>query len=488
MNENTVTKSVRNSDTISASIELGTYIPNLPRSSSLPVSLDFHLWFLDYFKLSEPDGSVSEPNAGLLRFAAYLLSADHRWDKDYDGDDEVLIPADWPRVREIFKPGCKDKNFNAEQAIQSFSKRIWKITTREPDHFLHQCRCVVDQKLPPQLVLKLRQELTSPSSGGYVDLVTGFPFEVVAPDLAPSVETTIEGLRIHLNELDRSKFACIQGRIVEARELVSKQEWSVKKMQRELVILRKMEVDAKPLYRAVPGTKRLYAGSWLNLKRKVRDEVTKDLWKFDLKAAQLHISAAIWDWDIEPYKREGSVWTYMLHSLGSSKNNQACKDELKTLVYASLFGANQKTLRDRAQHVGGSNTLKGPLMKDILQARQKTIAVLKRGDELEDAWGQKFKVNAAGPREEAKQVRSIMGATCQSYELRLLIPLIDLAKKKGLTTVAILHDCIYGEGDWEPILDELKAELKRVSLEVLGKEIELEITPPKAYSSLKLAA
>lgn len=480
------TANLRNSDINLASLEPETN--TVLSSYSLPVSQSFRNWFLSHFNL---DLEVNQDRS-LLRLACYLLGGTGSWDStdpDSPLEQTHTILVSQKILRDVMKPGSRDNNFNASEALAIFHKRMWSLTTETFDYTQNQARKVTSQKLPPGLRVRLRTELQH-SLTDPVDLATGLALTAPVPRLAPSPIDEVEELRTDLNRLPSSSFYAISDRIPDAKAFVQRQEWPVERQLRQLTLLRQIEGDAQPRYRAVEGTTRLYTSgpTWLGLMREVRDQVTSSYWKLDLKAAQLHISAALWGWDIEPYAANGGIWAHLLREIGKNSNNQQAKGELKTFIYACVFGAEIRTLRTRAENMGHPELMTSPLIREILTARKDVEAKLLAGQPLIDAWGTEYRLTETKFRARSKQVRSIIAAVCQSYELKLLIPLIDLAKSKGLDTVAILHDCIYGTGDWEPVLNDLNAELGRVSMELLGKPVTLEATPPKPERQICKAA
>lgn len=482
-------KSSRNSEVILGSTEPETNTVYLSdRTPSLLVSSSFRDWFITFFKLSNPDGSVTDSKLQLLRLAGYFLSNPGRWSPD---SDESVIPVGQRVLREMMKPGSHDNNFNAARALQDFSKQMWKLTVAEYDYLSGETRSISSQKLPLELRTRLKEELKLVVNETFVDLVTGLRSATYQPGTNPSQVPEVEGLRLSLNRSPSSLFLDLESRIPEAKDFVLRQEWKEDRIRRQLLILRQVEESPKPNYKAVSGTSRLYSvgASWLHLMRPVREVLTSDYSKLDLRAAQLNISSALWGWDIKPFQAsDGSVWTYLLQNHGFNKNNQSMKDQLKTFIYAALFGAETKSLSQKALAMGISDLLKDPMVQEMLKARKAFQKRLEDGEAVSDAWGQEHSVTETGSQKRRKQIRSIMAAICQSYELRMLIPLINHAKEKGYETVAILHDCIYGQGDWSPISSQLESLLANVSLETLGQDVTLEAKFPATQLAMPRAA
>lgn len=468
----------------------GIVVEQYPRNDEVsqwyPVSSEFRSWFLRRFKL---DGSeIAGRDLLLLRLAAFLLPGAHL--DDEDGDAIVL---GYGFMLRVLRPGRKGSDMNIGNLIKEFPKRFWEIEVEQKDHWNGKARRVTKQVFPLELRTQLDLENERMVGGEAVDLVTGLPWKPPSlPEGSDSPIPEVEEVRTYLNALPESLFTAIAEKVPEAITRASGARWPIEKKRCQKAILRSILANAKPLYKAVPRSSRLYAHgpNWLGLKKLLRGVLTPHLWKMDLASAQLRIAGALWGFDVSRFLVDGSVWTHLLRACGERPDNLAMKSKIKKLVYTALYGGCRHTLAADARELGHPGLLKDPLFKAVLEARDPVLDRLAGGEEFVDAWGNRLKIEPPNPGKEAtkpqrkKQARSKMAAVCQSYELKLLIPVFKYAEQHpGLQIVALLHDGIYAVGDWAPHLEAIQDLVNAEAQTLLGIEVPLDCQAPEALAS-----
>jgi hypothetical protein len=461
-------------------------IGNIPNSNintspygfyaSLPVTSSFRLWFLTNFGYGEEelkDSSLLE----LLRLAAYLLPGGY---SGYSDDEhEMCIVMSHSFATAIARPGSKGKSLKVRELLAKFQEKFWLLDIVEADRLDGRALTIVGQSYPLALKTKLDEMANSPADCQWVDLIAGCPWIPPSRDnLQASKVPEVEKIRLKLNSLDPSHFNSILSQIDGVvRKVDGRKNWSVDQKRHQKALLRQIALNPKPYYKAVDGTTRLYAegASFLGLSRDVRELLTGQFWKFDLSAAQLRIASALWGFELIVDPKDGSVWTYLLRQIGCRSHNKDVKNKLKGFIYPALFGQCKTRLKARANSIGMPGLMKDPMVVAILAKRDKVLERLKNGETMKDAWGNSYMVDSAKNKNTNSQARSIMAAICQSYELKLLLPIFDYAEQHGLTIVALLHDGIYCAGDWEPHILEIEQIIEQRSKDFLGVLVPITV-------------
>lgn len=196
-------------------------------------------------------------------------------------------------------------------------------------------------------------------------------------------------------------------------------------------------------------TVRLHAlgGNPHQFPRELRKKLFGGLIEADLKAAQLSIVAELWK--VEPLRvllRDGrSVWKVLADAADVPLDTH--KPLLKRTVYSIVFGMSERNLvkqlvcgvplepevsldRRRARRL-----LRHPILSGLMEARAQQIEAVNRAGGLQDAYG-RFQVVTR-----RRRARSILSHVVQSYELRLMEPILDvLDRQPQLYLVSWLHD------------------------------------------------
>lgn len=456
---------------------------------SRPVSKVFRSEFLNLFGISCDPNQVDSQSTELLRLAAIFLPGGHSDYAARSEDHHILLKYDF--AMSVMRPGHTSKDVSVRQVLSEFQKRFWKLEVEESNRWERKALTVTGQRLPIALKKALDEEFARfPEE--MVDFVHGYPWEPkhAQSSLDTSKISEVERVQEYLNDIPDETFQGMRARIPDALDLIDRRkEWSQMQKRHQRAILARLQVDMKPHYQAVSQSPRLYpaGASWLGLKREVRNELTVDLWKFDISSAQLMITSALWKYQVQV--ENGSAWTYLLHQCGKQAHNAEFKGHLKEFIYSALFGMGKTGLNDLAWRIGCKNLINDPQVVSILKARERVIQDLKSGRELEDAWGRSYRVTNASNLKEMSQVKSIMACVAQSYELKLLLPVFDYAEQHDLQIVGLLHDGIYCSGDWSQHVEIIKDLVNQESLKVLGIPIGLDVkAPEQSKPEVQLAA
>ncbi len=274
---------------------------------------------------------------------------------------------------------------------------------------------------------------------------------VEAMKSSPCPETT--RLLEHLNGLPSNSFAAIRERIPGAHKLVDE---IGRDAERQHNLLRAVELHCQPLYQPVGGSVRVYSlnESFLRLKREVREHLTCEWLEADLRSAQLAIVAARWNCaQLADYLQQGkSIWPKLLGSLGLALDGEQ-KSLVKELVYAVVFGMDERNLKALAarqwpQVPDPWDRLKrNRLLGEVLRARRLAFRRIRADGGATDAFGRTLRLASRGRSHGAYQpdnAKSLLAQVAQSWELRLMLPILDLAEENrgssGFRVMMWLHD------------------------------------------------
>lgn len=462
---------------------------SLPLSLSIPVTQDFRSWFLTYFGLKNVKPRTQDYK--LFRLASFLLPGSHTNFSEDDSEPEIVLSSEF--VSHVVRPGGTGKDLNIEDLLAEFNKRFWKVKYEDACRFNGRARKVTEQSYPKKLLAKLQEEEELIGVKPMIDLVSGEPWPYdINFNLPGSTVPEIEQIRKELNAIPASEFEHIKGLVPKAIKYAkARKDWNTHRVRHQVGMLRSIASNPKPQYKAVKKTKRLYAhgASWLGVSRGIRDFLTQSFWKFDLSSAQLRIASAIWKFPIHCDPEDGSVWTKLLRDCGSRPNNKSLKNDLKSFIYPALFGDSEFSLRTRARDMGHPDLMKNSQIQEILTARKEVTERLRNGEEMKDAWGNVHRVNLSLKESAASQTRSIMAAICQSYEIKLLLPVFDYAKEHNLQIVALLHDGIFATGDWAPHVAKVQELINEEAQRILGVDMPLDAkAPTPSEEKMTLAA
>jgi hypothetical protein len=271
----------------------------------------------------------------------------------------------------------------------------------------------------------------------------------------------------------------------------------------QLNILKSIKVQPQPMYGTVPRSTRAFATneSVLRLHRDLRKILTQDWITADLRSAQLAIVAKVWEVpEIEQYLIAGqlskrSIWDDLCAYMGLEMNSTN-KAKVKTPLYSITFGAGRKRLHALfAREFGKGNGRqaydkfrKHPIIRALLIARSRQLKAIRLAKGGTDAFGRFLKLekrHKTGYVYMFDNSRSILACIAQSYELQLLLPVINLSmneqlKEHGFTITTFLHDGFtfdsFKTADQQRWKDKL-AQVVKEEADRLGIRTELEFEP-----------
>jgi hypothetical protein len=281
-----------------------------------------------------------------------------------------------------------------------------------------------------------------------VHLVTGEPWRPTSTarirkeDLASAttIQPTVRQVRSildYLNSLPSNVFAMkVRTNIAKAIEVASKLEG--RHRQGELAKLHRIVSQPQPFYgpSKEERTVRVFAQNVAiqNLKNEVKYALIDGWVTFDLRSSQLAIVSKDWEGldDLRVWLSDfenNNVWR-RLTPLFPSIPTSTSKPALKTAVYSVCYGAEkQRIRRDLADGIGVAPDDVEPFFQDpfiakvLEQRRLMTKEIIKAKDIL-DCFGQTIVCTGK------ENVRSVMAQLSQAQEMALLLPAIDLAKKR----------------------------------------------------------
>jgi len=256
----------------------------------------------------------------------------------------------------------------------------------------------------------------------------------------------------YLNESAPHRWATVRDILPELRNMADAIE-NVHSRDYAYATINAVEHQPQPFYAPVDNSPRIYTtqATILGLPRALRTRLIEYMgWhSLDLAHAQLSIVAKVWDIpELQTFLSDGGrFWPVMLDRMGYDNSK---KDRLKTALYALIFGAGAarlKTYFANAEEYARWKT--HPLIQALFKARTATMKRIREQGYAEDASGKRWDymewIETDDTRKytyTANNVRSIMAAVAQSYELALLSPILDIVEGAGrnVQITYYLHD------------------------------------------------
>lgn len=364
-------------------------------------------------------------------------------------------------------------NYSGISFLRSYWLNVWPFNVSDWSFASGLCRVVMELSWPPEIEVLLWQELNTlpEDKKDRVYLISGEPYskkktsaliklEVVEARQFIQTAKQSKELMTYLMDLRPNRFTRMLKNMNDALDVVK--TLSPEKQARELKILSRLSDDAQPLYRTSPNSPRIfpYRDNVLSLQRDVRKAMTKDWIECDLRNAQLAIVAKIWDMSMvnEFLKTNQSIWTYLAGSLQVELTPEVKKALKHEFLYPICFGESKKVLQQAVREVfeeelgikNAYNTLFNlPLVQEIWKARANKVKHIHENKGIRTAFGEWLplkKVNGAW------NTLSLLAQEAQSYELKLLLPILDIAKTSNddVVITAWQHDgfdctCLHNE-------------------------------------------
>ena len=361
-------------------------------------------------------------------------------------DGKILLARD--TMAELFGYSSIPSYFNSGRMFRGFAEAVQKFTWSDFSKVESRARVVESLIWPKEINKALELERKKLfHEEGRVYLISGYPFSKKKQNefmkqekfeasalTANNKETQL--LLAYMNSIPNNLYAYLikrnGGRALDAILNLDSDighQWS---------ILSSIVDDYNQLYKPSQKTVRIFpfGERIVSLKSEIRRALTHGLIEADLKSSQFAIAATLWD--IPSVKqflsKGGSMWEY-LYQLGSTD-----KDKLKKVLYSLMFGMHYRGIMAQLEAIGVSyeDFISLSLIHDLLKARNREINRIKQNNGATTCFGQFLSIKD-------HDVKSILAQCCQAMELKLLLPVIELAienkdRKHGFTIALWQHD------------------------------------------------
>lgn len=193
-------------------------------------------------------------------------------------------------------------------------------------------------------------------------------------------------------------------------------------------------------------TSRLFTKNHIpNLRKDLRLELTKGLVEVDLMNSQLAINCRNWQMqDIEAIlERDGNIWKSLQKDHGLSENEfKLVKPALKRAIYIPSYGGRKrKLIKKVSEDLSGYESIISvdrivahPMVNRILRAANRQMKEIRKNKGGTDAFGEFI------PLTEERTARSILAQISQSYEMYLLLPVVEYLESTKSKVVFWMHD------------------------------------------------
>lgn len=437
---------------------------------------------------------------GLFELCLTLRSAAEDAEDIYQG---IYVGADLLARLEGKEHLLKHKNYSGVTFLKDYKRDVAPIVWTEHNYKEHMARRIIHRGIPDQLLIAYQQELQIPAHKleHRVWLRNGLVFspktqhQVRVEDQQAALERLEEAgcdeakqFMAYLDTLPPARFTKMLSYMPEAYGEAAKANPYTR--DRQFEILRAIEDQCQPFYApsAQGRSVRLFStnDSLTRLSRKIRKILCRDWITLDLKAAQFAICARLWNVPIaQEFLQEGqSLWRYLFMALDVMPTEEH-KAGLKKMLYALIFGAgrakNQAIEQARKNYLPDYPDLTArffdnPLIDAFYKARRDQQKVVERNGGAYDAFENFIPLKC--DEHDRPSPRSVLACQAQSYELRLLWPIIQWAwESKDFDIMLYLFDgiCIAPRDKHrvKPLIKRLQDKVKETA-ESLGIVTSLE--------------
>ncbi|WP_146202835.1 hypothetical protein [Deinococcus irradiatisoli] len=252
-----------------------------------------------------------------------------------------------------------------------------------------------------------------------------------------------------LNQIPAKSFAPFAKRLPEAQAHVQA-EMSGDKRIGQLRILSSVSTFFPPTYKQVRNSERLFpvGDSVAYLSSDVRKILFSGTWSADLSNAHLVIAARLWGLDnlLGVIEETGSIWPYLLQKLQLPEEK---KDEVKTAIYATVYGKPEAQLKGQITRELGKEVtdryMALPMTATLLEGRERHMAGIRTCGGITDAYGNFCSLADTGKDDEDAALRTILSREVGSYEFRVMAAAAEVIHgSSGQAWIPLwLHDGIY---------------------------------------------
>jgi hypothetical protein len=376
--------------------------------------------------------------------------------------------------------------YNATPFLRAFSADVAPIDTSTWRYVEGQARVVRSPVFTPDICAARNDELRSPALMERVAFVNGKPYTrdtrrdrreadcARAKRLMPgAVDTPTHDLLAYMNSLPPHRFtktldhlpaasAAVESAMIAWHERERRRGYPAEQLEERLKIAERLRLrqysllcavaeQPQPFYKPVAHSARIFPcnESVLSLMRQVRAAMIPDWVGFDLRSAQLAICAVTWG--VRPLQSflesHRSIWD----ELGAGAD-ESLKAACKSGIYALTFGAYQTTveyefLKEGRTRAEARRFLQHPLVQAMCEARAAQFETIITDGGAENCFGRwlspPLKWNARC-RHWRPNLRSVLAQLAQAWELRLLLPVLNLARTTDQFRIMLwVHDGVY---------------------------------------------
>lgn len=311
-----------------------------------------------------------------------------------------------------------------------------------------------------------------------VDVFTGYPVNMSPGEVLGSNVTDIEALRTRLinqgldyNPLLEKNFKVAFGTVAVLENIAER--------VKQFSILNKIRQSPQPQYSAVKKSMRLYAkgASFQVLSRETRKTFFTGMAQFDLKHAQLVIVSKLWEApELLDYFNGSPVWSSLIAETSfTGISSSVIKATIKKGIYTLIFGGTyENAVTNMAQESGlaiwkvkqAISACK--FFKLLESASNRFSETIKKTKTCKDAFGNELCISKLT----AKEIRSIKGCQAQSFEVAVMIPIVNYLMDKGFNCWLLLHDGFIADSEAFRLYPELKL-LTELTSSNYGMKLEL---------------
>jgi hypothetical protein len=402
------------------------------------------------FLLTRLPAAASDRALWLL--LGYLL-LDPRFDK---GDGRILLCANILAAVEGQLPQWRSRNYKAWRILQRLKKEVLPDFEWLPfDQNSKRCRRVGRLGLPEDVARALEEEWRTPAAQmeRWVYYDTGAVYNrrsrciqreearTAAQKLRASAEATERVLR-YMNGLDPNRFTRILKHVPEALDYALGIE-EVSKRHKAIAAIRAIEEQPQPFYQPSRGGQavRVFPSTvgLLSVKSAIRRILTQDWMEFDLRASQFAINAVLWGngYLVDLLLSGKDIWEMFYSHLcidPRSTDLPRVKKVLKSCCYAVHFGKSAQKVAGELNNSflssvvqdAGERFICHPVISSVLKHREREMKLIEAQGGAEDCFGQWLRHRQTKGSD--TNIRSILALRAQALELKLLLPVFDLAE------------------------------------------------------------
>ena len=364
-------------------------------------------------------------------------------------------------------PQLASRNYVARDFVLEYRNRVDPSLEWARYDMRRGPRCASRFDHDPELLLSARAPVTETDGLVYADTGEAITGESRAQDLAALrtrvggagvVDHAVDALLGYLNGLPSNRFSsCVARHHGEAadlaREMLDDGRLTPHAYQAAAATMSAMVAQPVPVYapsQRMRTTRVFAANAGLASLKGVLSDVYRRGWAtYDLVSSQAAINAV--DWEAHRLRSfleensgvDGALWSELAKQVGFDPDSagdhewRTVKGALKRAMYSAQFGKSAMNLRlhlDRDLRGvcdgAGDAFLASPLVTELLEVRNRRAACVEREGGLEGAFGEWIQLEPQ-QRGRRRNAASLLAERAQGIEMKLLLPVVDLAIASG---------------------------------------------------------